>query len=695
MKKISSKITIAIILCSLILSILLGSVSIFQSSKYLEKEAYEKLGMMGKSYANEFSQQLENVESTVNTLSSQIGATIDLDKMKEDPAYMENYLEKVISPSIERILQDNKGRKMFGAYFYLNPEISGKTGDVWYADLKENENYERQEQLGIEVYDPNDEDMVWFYDHTKEKNKRWGNPYIWDGIDEKIVPYTLGIYKNNTFIGVVGIDIKIQDIENTMKNIKIYDTGYPFLMNGEYDYLIHPTIKDQSNLKTIADGTYEFIAKEMDKNDSGLVKTKFKGEDKILGYAHLTNGWILASVVPVDEIFKPVETLKYIIVGISILGLILSIIIGLYMGKSISKPIVKVTELINRTANFELTDDKSYDVLLENKDETGDMAKSMASLRQFLREFARELIEASGHITKNADKVEMLTGDLKDQALHTLSTTQEISSGIEETAATSEEINASTDQINGAVNSIAQKAEEGAISSSDINERANHLKNTAIASAQKADNIYNHVKKDLDAAIEQAKAVEKINLLADTILQITEQTNLLALNAAIEAARAGESGRGFTVVAEEIRKLAEQSSQTITDIQNVIEIVNISVENLVGNSQKILKFMESDVNEDYKMLIQVGEQYSKDAGFFNHLMMDFSATSEELKASIKDITVGMDEVAKTVNEGASGVEDITNKTSNIVEDLTNIQSSTKENLESARRLKENTSKFKL
>lgn len=95
----------------------------------------------------------------------------------------------------------------------------------------------------------------------------------------------------------------------------------------------------------------------------------------------------------------------------------------------------------------------------------------------------------------------------------------------------------------------------------------------------------------LSKAIEDTKFVDEINKLLETILDITDQTNLLALNAAIEAARAGEAGKGFAVVAEEVRKLAEESSNTAGQIQKITETVVSSVKELANNSQQLLDFM--------------------------------------------------------------------------------------------------------
>ncbi|MVX65319.1 hypothetical protein GKZ28_16625 [Clostridium chromiireducens] len=171
-------------------------------------------------------------------------------------------------------------------------------------------------------------------------------------------------------------------------------------------------------------------------------------------------------------------------------------------------------------------------------------------------------------------------------------------------------------------------------------------------------------------------------------MQITSQTNLLALNAAIEAARAGEAGRGFSVVADEIRKLAEQSKDTVIEIQNITSRVTESVKLLSRDSNKLLKFVSVDVGEDYKNMLMIVEKYSNDATFFDSLVTDFSATTEELLSSIQDVGKTIEVVSRVASDSAEGTTDIASRISNISmqsDDVLKFVIKTKETAETLKR----------
>ena len=266
---------------------------------------------------------------------------------------------------------------------------------------------------------------------------------------------------------------------------------------------------------------------------------------------------------------------------------------------------------------------------------------------------------------------------------------------MEETAASSEEVTASMEEIEHSVLGVADKTKEGTELSVEIAKRAGSFKKNAVESKKKAEDVYSDVKGKMEEATKQSKGVEQINALADSILQITGQTNLLALNAAIEAARAGEAGRGFSVVADEIRKLAEQSSNTASDIQRIVTTVFSAVDNMKIGSEKVLEYIDKDVNKDYEDFIMVCDQYDKDAGVVNEIMTVINVSTQELTATMSNISTAIGEVAATVNESTKGINDIAEKTTDTVNLTEDVEKMAKESISNAEILKEIVARFKL
>ena len=149
-----------------------------------------------------------------------------------------------------------------------------------------------------------------------------------------------------------------------------------------------------------------------------------------------------------------------------------------------------------------------------------------------------------------------------------------------------------------------------------------------------------NIQNELEVAVEESKSVGQIQVLTKGILDIAEQTNLLALNASIEAARAGEAGKGFTVVADEIRVLADNSQEAASGIQEISVLVMNAVEKLVENANEMLRFMEHNVVRDYDSFVEIMNQYQKDTEALNEMIAGFASEASGMANTMQKMNTG-------------------------------------------------------
>mgnify|MGYP005841033971 CR=1 FL=1 len=381
------------------------------------------------------------------------------------------------------------------------------------------------------------------------------------------------------------------------------------------------------------------------------------------------------------------------IMVVIVLALSLGIISTFFIVRSIIIPLRHLGKELN--VLVERGGDLTKEIPISSGDEIGDLASAVNRFLANIRKIIKGVMEETGNVENAVTRVSKNMQELNLRIEEVSATTEQLSAGMEETAAATEQVNASSSEIETAIDAMAEKAQKGATSVGEISIRAKELKSTAISSQQAAGAIYGSTKTKLESAFEQAKAIGQISLLSDAILQISSQTNLLALNAAIEAARAGEAGRGFAVVADEIRKLAEDSKNTVNEIQRVTKEVVNSVGNLLESSRTVMTFIETDVQKDYQIMLKTGEQYNSDASLIDNLMTDFSSTAEELTASVEGIVRAINDVSKTVNEGAAGTQNIAQKNTEIVEQVNEVHKLMLSSAESVDRLRKTIGKFKV
>lgn len=414
------------------------------------------------------------------------------------------------------------------------------------------------------------------------------------------------------------------------------------------------------------------------------------------GYRSKANALMKTHMVSTDETYLQTERDNEAIIMFTLMLLGLALVLGIVLTYIIVKPIVSSlsfsTQYLKQMSSGDFTKEIP-DKILKSKDEIGDMLRAVDQMRTSIRSTLESVVSESEKIRQLVEYTDQNAIHLSEEIKEVSVTTEVLSAGMEETAATTESINSTSGSIQSSIERISTKALTVSEASKEISQRANKVKSQAIESKKNADAIYGSTYEKLNQAIAKAKSVDQINALLDAILEITSQTNLLALNAAIEAARAGEAGKGFAVVADEIRKLAENSGNTVNKIQEVIKIVLDSVDNLADSSKEILNFMDQSVSVDYESMVEVGEQYNLDASNIFNMSNDFSKSASDINELIDVIAEALEGISKATYEGAEGTTNIASKTSSVSKRVTNITQQTTEIKSSVALLNQYVSQF--
>lgn len=343
-----------------------------------------------------------------------------------------------------------------------------------------------------------------------------------------------------------------------------------------------------------------------------------------------------------------------IIIGIILGGIILAIILGTFISVMLSKQINKVLSFADALKSGDL----SQSIQVDSKDELGKLGLALNSAKDTMRTLISEILNSSENIGTTSEELSATIEEISSKMEIINLSTKEISTGAEGLSAAAEEVNASVEEIDTATQELYFKSEKSSNSASEIKGRAIKVKNKGAEAIENSRSILQSKQNNILSAIEEGKVVEEVTNMADAIGSIAKQTNLLALNAAIEAARAGEQGKGFTVVADEVRKLAEESSTTVLDIQNVILQVKNAFINLSENAQGLLKFIEENVNPDYKLLIETAEQYEKDSNLINDMASEIASAANSMKNSLSQVSAAIENVTATTEESASSSNEI-------------------------------------
>ena len=277
-----------------------------------------------------------------------------------------------------------------------------------------------------------------------------------------------------------------------------------------------------------------------------------------------------------------------------------------------------------------------------------------------VKEKLTEVITMSDNITQDVD-------ELKSSVSEIAAVLEELSANTEETASSSHEINTKVVEVNEKITNAAAKLIDNMQLVEEFNSRAENIRVEAIDSETSAKKLCFEFNDMFKAAISKSAVINEIDSFAMGILGIAREINLISLNASIEAARAGEYGRGFMVVASEIKRLAEQTKQTVLNIQEVAKVVKQFLYELIEAGKTMTDFMENRVIRDYGKLVNIGEQYSNDAVNINKMIEEYAYTIDTISTVMRGIVEGISSISLATEENAKGTNEIATSLTNVTE----------------------------
>lgn len=514
------------------------------------------------------------------------------------------------------------------------------------------------------MYDPSDVEHVgWYYIPVQNGKAMWMDLYHNANTDVDMVSYIAPLVVEGETVGIIGMDIDFKYFSSNIDSISFFDTGYAFIVNknGEIVYSNGEAGNTEIMDNDKTDDTFKQLFKD-EANRGKIIDYKYDGSLKKILYNELDNGMFLAICAPEKELMLASwRLINYIVMG-EVAAVICAVIAGIIIGSRMARPIIMLTAIVDQTADFDFKSNPENRKLYKKKDETGQIAHSVHLMRNKLRAIIKDIKKTYVDLESTLQQLSDTTSRVNNMSEDNSNTTQQLAAAMEETASAMETINVNLADIKKRATNIGDRSNDGRNISNEVKSRARHLKEKTQTATDKTTQVYESVQVKTSEAMEQVKAVEKINQFTDAILDISSQTNLLALNASIEAARAGEAGKGFAVVAGEIGQLANQTSATVGNINSIIAEVNLAVENMAICLKDSTDFLEKTVLNDYSEFMEVAKQYNEDANSYDEGMSTINAEISTLLDAIVNIAESAEGVSKTMDDAAEGVTDIAQKT---------------------------------
>ncbi|MGE5389803.1 MAG: methyl-accepting chemotaxis protein [Deltaproteobacteria bacterium] len=339
-----------------------------------------------------------------------------------------------------------------------------------------------------------------------------------------------------------------------------------------------------------------------------------------------------------------------------LLAMLLALILSIITSNPIQRPIVYIDRSMQDLA--EAGADLTRNISVKSNDELGQLADSFNRFLEHLRDIIFSITSKSTTMADSSNQLKNEAQRVMHTSRQSSQATGEIAASMQALSAVADEIHGTTGQITSTMDQSYSQAKSNMDTALAVQKRAADVEKGAATAARQTQDLYQNIQEQLQQAMAGAEVVKQIATLAEDIGSIANQTNLLALNAAIEAARAGEQGKGFAVVAEEVRLLADSSSQTVGKMQTLTGQVDGSINDLLGTAKQMLEFINGQVMSDYQYMQRIGSHYREDSNLIVSLTEQIAYDSNKVKQAMETINTSIESLAATINQSNLNIQGI-------------------------------------
>ena len=578
---LKAKITTNMVVITFAVTVIISLVCILKSANIILDGAEKSFALITEKMAAEIYSDFKLVSYNKNMLSQLIARTSGINT-ESSKLKLKNNCESEYSKlrNITKFYATNtKGVK--SVYFYYDQKYTYPYDGDWF--LKKNDQFQRN-IANTAIQD--NADGAWYYEPIRQKKAVWSLPYVDSDTKIPMITYSMPVYKNNFLLGLVGMDIALDDINTTLEGIDIYKGIDSILLDSNYNVIAGKGFNVGDNFASANDKLYKIIENEVSKKNVGYIEHTDSLAKKVMAYTVLPNKFILLMDVPVKNIPTNLAQTIFLLILVGVFAVLVTIFFAIRLGNSIAVPIKRAIDGLNM---------------------------------------------GSEEVTSAASEVSAASQALAEGTSEQAAAIQETSATLEETSSMVHQNRENTQQAAILAKQAKQYAEKSNVEMSKMSDSMTNLKNSSN---------------------EIAKIIKVID-------EIAFQTNILSLNAAVEAARAGDAGKGFSVVAEEVRNLAQRSAKAAKDTTVIIES-NIE---LSDSSVSIAKVVKESVEA-------IGEQARKVSDLLEEISVATNEQAqgvEQINQAISQMEIALQSNATTADQSASASSSLQEQSINLRE----------------------------